>query len=291
MDTNSFNASETTHQGTSDQTGHETTHQGTSVEPGSNGNSQQETPKADDVLDLNTVKKFRYGDQEWTPKDLQGSLLRQSDYTRKQQALAEARKTFEAEQRYWENLYDDLDALKSNPSLIAKFKEVYPEKFHAYLGKLGLKEQQATGTTNNQLDPGYVSKIVAQEIESFQRKQKAETEFNSTLDKTFSGLSTKYPYATENSVLAVGEYMARKAEENGEDFQPTSELWEKIWSQEHSRIENIVSSRKRDQYEQQKTANQAGRDSPAGGATPGRKPGFKTFEEATDAAIKALGGR
>lgn len=272
---------------TNDLNSSETTHQGTSVEPGNETPQAPETTKAPDVLDLNSIEKFRYGDQEWTPKDLQGALLRQADYTKKTQALAESRKSLESEQRYWENLYDDLEALKSNPSLIAKFKEVYPEKFHAYVGKLGLKEQLASGTTGSTRDPELVARLEALEKQTLEREIAAN---NAILDKTFGELKTKYPYADEESVLVRAESLISRAKERGESFDFNQEVWDKLFSQVNSRIEGVAKSRQTAQYEQQKTANQAGRDTPAGGATPGRKPGYKTFDEATAAAIKALGG-
>src|SRR3954464_16064772 len=98
----------------------------TSSAPGEAEAGAGEQPKTPEMVDLESLEKFRYAGREMTPKELQQAVMLQSDYTRKTQQLAEERK-------YYDNLSADLSAVAQNPQLAAKFKEVYPEKFHDYL--------------------------------------------------------------------------------------------------------------------------------------------------------------
>ncbi len=78
------------------------------------------------IVELDKLEKFKYRGKEWTPKDLEAATLRQSDYTKKTQELAQ-------ERRFVENLPYDLMAVSRDPAKASQFKQVYPEKFHQFL--------------------------------------------------------------------------------------------------------------------------------------------------------------
>ena len=94
------------------------------------------------IYDLEKLSKFKYQGQELTPKDLEAMILRQKDYTQKTQALSKERESFQSEQKFYENLYYDLNNVKNNPQLANEFIKIYPEKFHEYLKQvLGQTDQ------------------------------------------------------------------------------------------------------------------------------------------------------
>jgi hypothetical protein len=86
--------------------------------------TQQE--KIQEMIELESLDKFKFRGKEWTPEEIDKAMLLQADYTRKTQAIS-------AESKFIDNLDADLRAVRSNPDLTSEFKKLYPEKYHKFL--------------------------------------------------------------------------------------------------------------------------------------------------------------
>lgn len=218
-----------------------------------------EQTKQPEMVDLDSLEKFRYSGQEMTPKELQRMIMAQSDYTRKTQAIAEERK-------YYDNLEVDLKAVKANPQMIAQFKSVYPEKYHKFLEYVTPAQaaQAAAQVGQGQtMDPAIADRLQRLESEIHERKV---ANIEAELDSKFKGLSQKYDMADEEAVIARAQALLEKGEKL------TDQVWDKVWKSVHDRNKNLAESYYSKKVQQQKTASSKGKDMGAGGGTPGTAP-------------------
>lgn len=238
-----------------------------------------EQPTVQQLMDLDSLEKFRFGGQEMTPKDLRDSQLRYADYTRKTKELAEERRSHEKERSYYENLYADLETVKQRPDLVEKFKTTYPEKFHAYLDK-------ALGTTDPEKTEGKEPSIPKEFLDRFDRLESDLNErkvqaINAELDHTFKALATKYPMADEESMIARGQALLARGEKL------TSEVWEQIAKSVHDKFQKVAEAHYAEKIKKQTTANSQGRDIGNGGSTPDTAPHRpRRIKEAADLAMR-----
>lgn len=249
----------------------QTEEQATEV-PGQEG--QEQTAEAAQVIELDSVPKFKFAGKEWTPKDFQGAYMMQADYTRKTQALAEERK-------YYENLNADLDAVKQNPSLAEQFKAVYPEKFHQFLGYVAPAAPAAEKKESTPgIDPQFMERFSRVEKELHDRKvQAAEAE----LDALSTKFSKQYPLADEEIVLARAQALVDRGEKL------TQTVWDGLWKGSHEKNQKVFEQRYSAQVKEQKTANSKGKDASAGGGMPGQAPKTpRTIKEASELALREL---
>lgn len=236
------------------------------------GETAQAAPS---IVDLDAVEKFKFAGREWTPKDFQGAYMMQSDYTKKTQALAEERK-------YYDNLGADLAAVKTNPSLAAKFKAIYPEKFHSFLGYVA----PTTPTSQTQVQPEGAEKSQGQpNPELMERLERIEHDFmerkiqaiNAELDAKFKTLSGKYPMADEDSVVARAQALLeakRQSAPLNEQSQVTvsDKEWDDLWKSSHDRVQGLASKHYSETVNKQKNANKSGKDVASGGGIGGQAP-------------------
>lgn len=237
----------------------------------------QTAAPSQDFVDLDSVSKFRFGGKEWTPKEFQGAYMMQADYTRKTQQLAEERK-------YFDNLNADLAAVKQNPTLEAKFREIYPAKYHAYLDYVAQKKE-AQGNQNNQQnyqqnDPAYMRRFEALEADMNARKVEA---INAELDARFKTLSERYPLADEEAAIARAQALHSKG------IQLTDTVWDKVWKEVSDKNMERFKKYGSEQVNKQKTANQKGKDAAPGGGIPGQAPKRpRTIKEASAYALEEM---
>ncbi len=240
--------------------------------------TQQAAPQ---IPDLDSMEKFKYGGRELTPKELQSMVLMQSDYTKKTQAIAEERK-------YYDNLSADLAAVKANPSLADKFKSIYPEKFHSYLGYVANQQQAQTTQTQAQTTAQQYAQIDPQYMQRFQRLEadmndRAVAAINAELDAKFTKLGEKFPYADEEAAIA----RAQAFMERGEKI--TDKVWEGIFKSVHERNEAKFKELQIKANTKQKVANAKGKEAAGGGGIPGNAPRQpKTIKEASKFALEAM---
>lgn len=235
-------------------------------QPGQAAAAQQQ------LVDLDSLEKFRFNGREMSKKDLLNAVMFQSDYTRKTQSLAEERK-------YYDNLEEDLRAVKADPSLAAKFKAVYPEKFHKFLGyvtpaQAAAEAQQASqGPQKQQLDP-----VLAERIERIEAKERERevAAAEAQLDSQFEKLKTKYPYGDEEAVIARAEALLAQG------TKITPDVIERLYKSVHDRTVETAKRWYAEQTKKQKQANQAGKDVASGGGIPGQAPKLpKSIKEAS----------
>lgn len=242
------------------------------------------------VYELEKLSKFKYQGQEMTPKDLEAAMLRQRDYTQKTQSLSQERESFKSEQKFYENLYYDLNNVKNNPSLANEFIKLYPEKFHSYLKQVLGQDSTNTQSANQsqqQAKPQYDVEMMSrmQKLETFYHEQevaKNTQEINSNIDK----LSKKYGDAIPE--MAIGRVY--EALNRGEKV--TSETWETAFKTVDEQMKGFVKAKYGDLVKKQTEANNKSRDVDSGGGTLGRAPQkFKSLGDVTKHAINDLSGR
>lgn len=233
------------------------------------------------ITELDKLEKFRFNGMDLTPKELSQQMLRHSDYTRKSQEIAEERK-------YYDNLHHDLDAVKTNPSLANKFREVYPEKYHRYLNYVSsVSPEQAKGNGSQQdkmqLPPEIMSRFEKiDKFESYLREQEvkaAEAELTNMIEP----LKKKYDLVDEEAALARAEALLKQ----GVDLNAST--WEKIFKGLHDKSEQMWKARQSAEVQKQKEAGRRGADVGSGGGIPGGKPQIpRTIKEATKMALESV---
>lgn len=266
---------------------------------GQKASEQAVTPQADSkeqaasILDLASVEKFRFQDKEWTPKDLQAAILMQSDYTKKTQALAK-------EREYVQALPSDLSEIAKNPTLLDKFKELYPESYHAAaeavarLVASGQSPQQAVqqvtqGQSQQQpaqnqfqlpkeyLDEFNALKKQVAEVNAF-REEQTNKAVDAELIATFSKFTQKYPYADEERVTVWAQELLKQ----NPGLKITEKVWDQIFQKSHKDAEALADRIYKERVDKQKTTNRKAFAGSPGGATPGSAPvTAKNISEAT----------
>jgi hypothetical protein len=246
-------------------------------EPAAVEQSSEQTESPSSVVDLDSLDKFKYAGRELTPKELQSMVMMQSDYTRKTQALSEERK-------YYDNLSYDLAAVKANPALMDRFKQIYPEKFHSYLGYVtpsqAAQAAQAQENKYASIDPEVMQRFQRLEADMNAREMKA---INAELDNKFKTLSEKYPFSDEEAAIARAQALLDRGEKLDD------KKWDAIWKSVHDRNETLFKKQYSQQVSKQQSANAKGRDVAPGGGIPGTAPKQpRTLKEASALALEAM---
>lgn len=258
------------------------------------------------VIDLTKAQKFLWDGKEMTPDELRKSILRQQDYTKKTQEVAEQRRKFEEEriafvrqqeetEKYDSNIDADIENVLRDPSLAEKFKEIYPPKYH------GVLEKALNKTFGDENSPNRSAAFLEQRLKSIEgrfqsqdmeRSQQAfETEVKANaeiLDSTVARLTEKYPHADEDSVLAKAEYLASGIKKDENFANNFSQMMEKLYKENHSFHEKRYQEIYKQNVEKQKQANTRGRDIGKGGATPAAAPTKLKLKDVKNHIINTL---
>lgn len=236
--------------------------------------SETATQEQPSLVELDSLEKFRFQGRELTPKDLMSSVMMQSDYTRKTQEIAQERK-------YYENLQADLDYVKQNPQMIDQFKQLYPEKFHRFLGYVVTDQSKLNNQVN--LPPDIMKrldKIDLLEKEYTDSKVKA---IEAELDAKFKVYSEKYPMADEEAVIARAQSLLDKGEKL------TDKAWDTLWKTVNDKNQKLADKYYSTKVNQQKQVSQKSKDVSLGGGIPGQAPKMpRTIKEASEMALREL---
>lgn len=244
-----------------------------------------EEPKSpSDVLELDKLERFRFGGKEWTPKDLNGSILRHEDYTRKTMEVAEARK-------YADNFSHDLQTVLKDSSKFAEFEKIYPKEY-VQVAKNVLSRLQTMDSVPNQqngLDSKVADRISQMEatLTDWQKAQHAAEvqKYESWLDNTLSTLSAKYPMAETEIILA----RAQALQQQGHDVTKDG-VMEKLFKATHEATQERFDKLYKEKTTKQLEANSKGKDIGTGGGIPTKAPrGLKTMKEAKAALLEHVG--
>lgn len=224
--------------------------------------------KIQELLDLDKVERFRFAGKEWTPKELSNSYMMRSDYTKKTQEVAEARK-------YAENFEADLKSVMDDPNLFDKFKGLYP-KFYVELASKMLERASSNPTQNDesktstQFPPELEKRING--VESFisrlqEDKQAAELNKAETwLDNTFSKMTKKYPNADDLHVTVAAEQAHLRGDAVDE------KLLERLFKDSHEKLSTKFETYHKSKVTEQTKANEKSKDVGAGGGIVGQAP-------------------
>lgn len=236
-------------------------------------NNSDEQKTAEELIDLTAAgKKFKWFDGKTVSADeLRNGHLRQSDYTKKTQEIAQERK-------YYDNLNADLAKIKRNPALADEFKNVYPEKFHTYLDYVVKKAEEAEEKKEAQI----VSDPRLDEVYDHYEKQRKEIALQE-VNQVFDKLSAKYELANESDVVAAASAIVKQARERGDkNYKPTEKEYEQFFKNSHAENQKRFDKIYQSKIDAQKKANVKGADIGSGGAIPGQAPRqARNIKEAT----------
>lgn len=257
---------------------------GTDTAPDTQSTESKETApetggNASDILELDKIEKFKFEGKEYTQKELKAAYMRQEDYTRKTQELAQERK-------YIDNLQADLSSIRANPALVDKFKEIYPEKFHGYVDMILAKDEQAKEAgkqptdTNQVVNPEIEARINRIEQSFFAKEVEA---IEATLSSYDSKFSAKYPMANVNDVYAKASLLNQKGEKLSE------ESWDKLWKSSHDSDKARFETFYKNQIKEQKQAASKAKDTQTGGGIPGQAPQNLKLKDVRNQMMKDMG--
>jgi hypothetical protein len=268
----------------------------TSTQGGVADGAEASSPEQN-LIDLDQVEKFRYKGEDWDRERLEKSMLMQADYTRKSQSFAKEKQEFAKQQKFYDNLAIDLASVAKNPSLVDKFKEIYPEKFHSYLkhyesfmGNPGTPNQGQTAgqPAKPTADPALLNRL--EQVEGRFREQEIAAA-EAQLDGVIKKYTEKYPYADENTVTTKAIALLDHLKSQGEGDRPLTERqWDALFKNEHERVKKMAEGRYKEEVKKQIQSNRAARDSASGGSPAGRSPEKRSFKQATEDAIRDMKG-
>lgn len=230
------------------------------------------------ITDLDKLERFRFEGREWSRKELQNAYLRQQDYSRKTQELAETRK-------YTDNFAADLRTVMKDRARFSEFQRLYPREFVERAQEILEAMPKATGGQPNAEPNDPVSeKLAALEGKISTYEQRAEAQEIEKLqlwvDNQFATLSKKYPDAIPELINARAEVMARQG------TKITTPVLEKLFKEHDGQIKAQFEARYKGKVSKQINAGKEGRDVGPGGGMPGDAPkNPKTFKEARDMMI------
>lgn len=240
--------------------------------------SQAEQKTAEELADLAKLGRFKFEGQEMSYDDLKRAYLRQQDYTRKTQALADERK-------FIDNLRYDLDQVKRDPRLIAQFKQIYPEKFHSYLAfvqnSMQSVEPPTTGHQSSvELPPEILERIAKQEemlnqVVSESRESQTEA-LNSMFSTIEDGVKKQFPRADMVHVYgAISDYLESEgltAKELLKNRAATERMFGQFAKASHDAVMKQFKDWQQSELEKIKATNKKAGDIGPGGGTPSQGP-------------------
>lgn len=224
------------------------------------------SPEPQEIVELEKLERFRFDGRELTPKELKDAYMMRSDYTRKTQELAEARK-------YADNFEIDLERVMKNPQLLAEMKKLYPPAY-VQLAEKSLKAGQGSVEPKTEsamtLPPQLQSAL--EKVERYE-KAMAEQQVQAsleTLNSHHERFSQKYPFADPDVVDSRLQVLIDKgADVNRENL---GRVIENAYKQHHEAVMSRLNAQKKQKVEEQVTAGKKARDTGPNGAPPGQAP-------------------
>lgn len=230
-----------------------------------------------ELIELEKLEKFKLDGQELTLKDLRNQMLMRKDYTKKTQEMSEARK-------YVDNFDVDLAKIIENPSLMSKFKEVYPTSYvekaerilkMAWKDNLKATEEQKPETQNQRQDlpPEILAKLdKVERLEKWMmgqeesKQQERTSTVEAQLNDWFTDLSSKYKFADPDAVLTKAQALADAGQAIDKAtldniFKEKNDFYQKSWATE-----------KQQKQQQQLKAGAQAKEAGPGGDVPSAPP-------------------
>lgn len=262
-----------------------------------NGQTTQE--QIEEFLSLEPEKKYKLREETLTGKELMDGYMRMKDYTQKTQRLSPVAK----EQQYIENLDADLQAVIANPNLAAKFKEVYPQKYHFVVDRImaqsgtpqganpqsqpqGLDPKQIDSLIQKHLSP-YTEKFQNMEQQAYEKEVNAQAQWLDSMHSKYAGkFDLAEPEIVEQKLMNIIE-ANKEGQKNDPFFEPTKideALFSRVYKEVHARTEQRFSQRQKATVDRQLEVNARGRDMGRGQsqAPQTTKPKPRNIADATD---------
>lgn len=252
---------------------------------------------AERLADLDKLERFRFEGREWTRKDLQNAILRQEDYTKKTQEVAEQRRRVEENNKFVLNFPIDLPKVVKDPSLMSQLAKHYPPEYvkiaQAIVARAAAR-QDGKGPAGNQptVQQDQALRDDLEEVKSWiqgqnvERERAAVTQTEMWLDRQFEKLSPKFKFADPEVVNS------RLIALNERGTAITPEVIENVFKQHDEQVQGRYKELSKTKVDKQREVNAKGRDIGRGGGTPGRAPvvpkNLKEARAAMDAEIASL---
>lgn len=252
-----------------------------------------EQEKIQELLELDRLEKFKWKGKEITPKDLENMTLMRERFTQKTQELAEARK-------FVDNFDYDLDKVLENPSLMTKFKEIYPPQFVEKAEKIvqrvwGQKESGNSNTTKQETTPGSgLPPEIAEKLSKLDRLEKwmlsqEEEKYNTRvesiqkeLDGKMNEFASKYKFADRDAV----ENKLSALVDHGQEITP--EIIERVFKEKHESYLKLAREEIKQEQQKQLKANAKAREAGPGGDAPSAAPKTMNLKQAREAMLREL---
>lgn len=253
-----------------------------------------------EITELEKLERFKFKGEEWTPQKAEQALMRQQDYTKKAQEIAEQKKEYEAElkhREYRSNLKADINHVLKDPSLVDAFKKTYPEEYHYALElALGKTQQQVDQKQEHNLPPEILEKLKKldehdQTLNEF--KQKAyETEkqaIDARLEANESKFTQKYPYSKFNLGAVYGALETYAVNNKISDIKDIPDsVFEHMYKTAHEQQLKNYETINQEKVKKQMSASSEAQDIGKGGGTPGEAPKKIRLRDVADHVIRGL---
>ncbi len=246
--------------------------------------TEQTPAQVQAVADLSKYKEVTINGQKMSIEDLQKSIMRQADYSKKTAEVAQERK-------YSANLAADLDKVKANPALAAEFKRLYPAQYHAYLKYVMDGAQQSQQQPQGaQLPPELMERFSRYDQfidETSRAKVEAEQQALEANLQTFeTNLQKKYPYADAITAYTFADQKRMQIEqETGQKMSPKDldeKFMETFFKASHDYQVKQFNEWNKQKAKQAQNTHRVAADTGRGGGTPGAAPGKIALKDVAD---------
>lgn len=231
---------------------------------------EAQSPSEAQLVELDKLERFRFEGRDLTPKQLKDEILMRSDYTRKTQEVAEARK-------YADNFEADLERVLEEPQLMAEFRKIYPAAY-VKAAERAIQNQSTAPKSDDTSLPKEVREAVEwvkshrgsleSSLQSLaeQRTQAAAE----TLEAHHTKLAEKYPYADPEAVDRRLQLVIEQGYKVTKDN--LGKILENAYKIQHEKVAGMVKAYKSKKVEDQVTAGKQAKDSGPRGGVPGAAP-------------------
>lgn len=245
-------------------------------------------------IDLDSLDSFTFQGKKYTPEELRGEVMMRKEFTKKTQEL----KKFE---KFEKNLQFDLDFVRKNPESSERFKQIYPDKYHALLDVILEQDESArdSGKDIAQVDLQDLPKPLLNKVKELEDKLESVDRYfyeqkvqanQSLVNKVFSENSDKYPYANEHSVTNKALSLMDMNKDNPE-FEMSDATWDRLFKLDHQENEKRFTELYKKRVDAQLLKSEKAKDSGPGGLAPGRERKKIAFGDIADIMIQDLSSR
>ncbi len=255
-------------------------------EPDSTQGTQGTPPQATPLTDLDKLDKVLFKGREWTRKEFEDGVLRQSDYTQKMQEVARERK-------FAEHFAYDLRTVMADRNKLAEFEKIYPKAYTDRVREIlahtpGQAPAPQTPSQSPSLKEDPEFQNMKSEFNQWKETQKEVElkQIQSWIDNQFEKFGKKYP----NAHPEIVNNRAWAATQRGEKI--TEEVLDKLFKSNDSEMKAKTDEMYKAKITKQLKAGKEGKDVGVGGDISGGAPKkFRTIKDATKGFLDDIASR